>query len=155
MTILLALPAAAFTYRAVRRISGAWAGIIAALAYTAFPINIFYSLQIRSYVIVYAALPLALWLSNRYFDRPSFKRGLLLGLTLYVMYIGNVSILPALVIFALYLLVIYPRRILYGLFPGILALILILPDYLTNRHGSPSSIFSPKRASGMSSSASR
>src|SRR5262249_209707 len=61
LTILLALPGIAITYRAVRRLSGEWAGILAALAYSVFPISIFMSLQARSYVFVYSALPLALW----------------------------------------------------------------------------------------------
>src|SRR5689334_12400831 len=53
LTILLSLPAPAFMYRAVRRIAGHWAGILTALAYSAFPVSMFMSLQARSYVLVY------------------------------------------------------------------------------------------------------
>lgn len=130
---LLALPALALMYRAVRRSKGEWSALLAALAYSAVPIGLYTGLMTRSYVIAFTALPVTFWWSSRYFERPTFWRGLVLGLSLYALYIGTVTIIPALPLFALYILLTYPKQSWRGLYPAAIGLALSLPDYLANK----------------------
>ncbi len=133
LSLLLGLPAAVLLFQAVRRPFGDWAGVLAALAYSALPISLFIHLQVRSYVIAYTVLPLTLWLVDRYFQRFTWYYGLLLGLALYGLYLSTITIVPGLGILAGYVLLLYPRQAWRGLLPGIMALGLALPDYLSNK----------------------
>jgi len=133
LSLLICLPGFIFMYRALRRQHGYTAGIIAALAYYAFAVSQFTSLQARSYVIAQICLPLFLWLSLRYFDHPNWKRAILLGFCTFFLYIGTITIMPALALLGLYLLVIYRWRIWKGIFPALIGLVLIAPDFYFNK----------------------
>ncbi len=133
LSLLICLPGVVFMYRALRRQHGHTAGLIAALAYYAFAVSQFTSLQARSYVIAQICLPLFLWLSLRYFDHPNWKRALPLALTLFFLYVGTITIMPALALLGLYLLVIYRWRIWTGLFPAALGVLFIAPDFIFNK----------------------
>ncbi|MBI1276815.1 MAG: hypothetical protein GC179_01670 [Anaerolineaceae bacterium] len=133
LSLLLCLPGVAFMYRALNRQHGFTAGLIAALAYYAFAVSQFTSLQTRSYVFAQIALPLFLWFSLRYFDHPNWKRAILLAFSLFLLYVGTITIVPALALMGLYLLIMYRWRIWTGIFPAIVALILIAPDFIYNK----------------------
>lgn len=133
LSLLLCLPGVVFMYRALRRQHGFTAGLIASLAYYAFAVSQFTSLQTRSYVIAQICLPLFLLLSLRYFDHPNWKRALLLAITLFFLYTATITILPALALMGLYLLISYRWRIWTGIFPAIVGLILIAPDFIYNK----------------------
>ncbi len=135
LTLLLALPAAPCLYRAARRLYSDHAGMLAALAYSAPAVSVFISLYARGYVLAYIGLPLVLWLAARYFDRPSRRRGLLLGAALAVVYAATVTAVPALALLALWAVVAYRTRVLRGWLPAAVALALALPDVLTTKLG--------------------
>ncbi len=133
LSLLISLPGTVFMYRAIRRIQGHSAGILAALIYSVLGINIFLSLYARSYVIAYTALPASLWLIHRYFDKPRFSRALLLALTFAVLYTATITIVPAFILLGLYTLFVYRRRILLWWLPVMILLLLTLPDILINK----------------------
>lgn len=135
LALLLALPAAPSLYRAARRLYGPRAGVLAALAYSALAVSVFISLYTRGYVLAYTGLPLALWLATRYFDRPSLRRGLLLGVALAVVYAATVTAVPALALLALWSAVVYRTRVWRGWLPAAVALALVLPDILATKLG--------------------
>ncbi len=133
LSLLLSLFGLAFMYRTVRRQHGHNAGVIAALAYSVFAISQFTSLYTRSYILAYSALPLALWLIHRYFDKPTILRAVLLSLSLTVLYVSTVTIIPVYSLLGLYTLFIYRQRIWRWWLPVLLLLILTLPDVLSNK----------------------
>src|SRR5262249_27501009 len=105
----------------------------AAIAYYAFAISQFTSLYARSYVLAQLGLPLFLWLSLRYFDHPNWKRAIPLGLSVALLYVGTITIVPALALLGLYLLIIYRWRIWKGIFPALIGSLLIAPDFYFNK----------------------
>lgn len=132
-SLLLCLPGFVFMYRAVRRQHGHVAGLVASLAYYAFAISQFTSLYARSYVFAFSVLPLTLWLIQRYFDKPSFLRSILLALSLVILYISTVTIVPVFFLLGLYTLLVYRQRIWLWWLPVLILLVLVLPDILTNK----------------------
>lgn len=133
LSLLIALPGAAFMYRALRRMGGENAGILGMLAYAALAVMIFISLYTRSYVIAYAALPLTLWMLHRYFDKPRFKRALPLAAGLLLLYAATVTVVLPVALLGIYALLMYGRRVWRGWLPAVLALLPALPDLLTNK----------------------
>lgn len=131
LSLLIALLGAALMYRAGRRAGGS--GILAMLAYSALAVMTFINLYTRSYVLAYTALPLALWMLHRYFDRPTVGRGLLLVLALVLLYAATVTVALAAVLLGVYALLVYGRRAWRGIFPAGLALVVVLPDLLANK----------------------
>src|SRR6185503_14744393 len=85
--------------------------------------NMFLTLYARGYFISVVAVPLAFWLTVRYFAKPTFRRALLLALSLFAMYAGQVTTVPTFGIIGLYTLLVYRRRIWLWWLPGLLALI--------------------------------
>jgi hypothetical protein len=133
LSLLLCLPGVVFMYRAINRQHGYLAGITAALAYYAFAVSQFVSLQARSYIFAQIGLPLFLWLCLRYFDHPNWKRAVLLAFSVFLLYVGTITIMPALALLGVYLLIIYRWRIWKGIFPAVLGLLLIAPDLYFNK----------------------
>ena len=123
LVALLSLPASAIMYRAVRRMHGETAGIMTMLVYAAVGFNMFLTLYARGYFISVVAVPLAFWLTVRYFAKPTFRRALPLALSLFAMYAGQVTTVPTFGIIGLYTLLVYGRRIWLWWLPGLLALI--------------------------------
>ncbi len=78
-SLLAAMLGAAFTYRAGRRLGGERVGLFAALIYGALGFSIFLTLLVRAYTFLLALTPLIIWLTIRYFDHPSIRRGLVLA----------------------------------------------------------------------------
>ncbi len=121
---------AAFTFRAGKRLSGERAGWLAMLAYAALGFAIFLSLHVRGYALVLGLLPLALWLTMRYFDRPQFLRGVLLGVVLAAMFYTTLTVIMAFLMLGIYTLLVYGLRIWRWWLPGIIGGTLALPEIL-------------------------
>lgn len=104
------------------------AGVGALLAFAALGYYVFLSGYFRAYVLMLLLMPLALLALFAYFDRPTWRRGLLLAFTMAALFYTN---LTAVVFFALMggvSLVYYPRRVWRWWLPGAVALLLALPE---------------------------
>jgi|FLYN01.1.fsa_nt_gi hypothetical protein len=130
LSALVFLPGCAFMYQFVRRRRGEGAGLSAMLAYAAFGYGIFLSLQVRAYTFVYMLMPLALWLTHRYFDRPGFRRAVPLALVLLAMFYLYLPSAVGIVVLGIYTLVIYGIEVWRWWLPGVLALIPALPEII-------------------------
>jgi hypothetical protein len=141
LSLLLTLPGAAMSYRLGRRLQGEAVGILLLLAYSGIAISQFLALYVRSYSFAVVGLPLALWLALHYFDlaqqggtvRQYVVRALPLALTLYGMYAGTVTAVPALALLMIFLFVRYGLHLWRGILPAGLALLLVLPDLIFNK----------------------
>ena len=131
LSALSFLVATALLFRAVKRLHNERVALLATLVYSALACNIFLSLYARSYMLTLILWPLAWWLTVRYFDRPRWWRALALGLCLAGMYFSTVTAVPALVLIGLYTVVVYRRQIWRWWLPGIVALVVVLPDTLS------------------------
>ncbi len=140
-SVLIFLLACAAVYQLGRR----WwrdpqAGVGALLAFAALGYYVFLSGYFRAYVLMLLWMPLALLALFAYFDRPTWRRGALLGAVMAAMFYTN---LTSVVFFALMgglSLVYYPRRVWRWWLPGVAALGLALPEIVaklsvvTRRH---------------------
>lgn len=141
LSLLLTLPGTAIVFRLGRRLYGDTVGLLALLAYSGIAINQFLALYVRSYAFAYVGLPLALWLALRYFDltqqgggvRQIIIRALPLGLTLYGLYAGTVTVVPALALLLVFLVIRYRFQLWRGFLPAGIALALALPDLILNK----------------------
>ncbi|HVZ33057.1 MAG TPA: glycosyltransferase family 39 protein, partial [Polyangiaceae bacterium] len=77
-SLLVSMLGAAFTYRAARRLAGERAGLFTTLVYGALGYLILLGLVVRAYTFLLALTSLAIWLTLRYFERPSLWRALAL-----------------------------------------------------------------------------
>ncbi|HVU11602.1 MAG TPA: glycosyltransferase family 39 protein, partial [Phototrophicaceae bacterium] len=77
-SLLVSMLGAAFTYRAARRLGGERAGLFTTLVYAALGFVIILGLIVRAYTFLLALTSLAIWLTLRYFERPSLWRALAL-----------------------------------------------------------------------------
>jgi hypothetical protein len=131
LSALVFMIGAAISYRFMRRLRGESAGILAMLAYAALGYGILLSIEVRGYALLLALMPLSLWLTIRYYERPHWKRAVPLALALNVMFYTSLTSVGAIVILGLYALVVYRRAIWRGWLPGLLTALLALPEILT------------------------
>ncbi len=127
-SVLALLPGAACAYRAVRRGHGHTAGAIAMLTYAALAYVIYASLIVRGYVLLLALLPAAVWLMQRFFDRPAPRRAIPLALCLAAMFYTHLTSVLAFAALGLYSLIVYRRKVWCWWLPGVLAGALALPE---------------------------
>ncbi|MAS35765.1 MAG: hypothetical protein CL610_17275 [Anaerolineaceae bacterium] len=130
LSALLFLIGTTFVFRLMRRWQGVEAGILGMLAYGALGYGLLLSLEVRGYALMLALLPLALWLTVRYFDRPSVRRAVPLALALAAMFYTSLTSFGAFMMFGLLTLIVYGRAIWRWWLPGILAAALVLPEIL-------------------------
>jgi len=121
---------AAFVYRIMRRLRGSSAGILAMLAYAALGYIILLSIEVRGYALLLAFMPLALWLTIRYFDHPGWRRTIPLALTLAALFYTSMTSVGSIVVLGLYTLVVYRHAIWRWWLPGLLAALLALPEMI-------------------------
>jgi Dolichyl-phosphate-mannose-protein mannosyltransferase len=121
---------AACTYRLMRQLYGESAGILSMLAYVALGYNILLSIEVRGYALLLGLMPLALWLTIRYFDFPGWRRAFLLGITLAAMVYTSMTSVGAVAMLGIYTLVVYRRAIWRWWLPAITAAILALPEII-------------------------
>jgi hypothetical protein len=148
LSVFMFLLGAAMTYRTARRLFHseivAW---VTTLVYSALGYTVFLSTFVRAYVMAMALFSLALWLTMRYFYRPSWRRALLLGVTMAGMFYATYTAAFAFIILGLFTLCTMPRMIWRWWKPGATALLLVLPeliakqDFFTGRVASAASIF--------------
>ncbi len=128
LSVLAFVIGAAALYRVGRRLGGS--GILAMTAYAAFGFLIFLSTELRGYALLLALFPLAIWLALRYFDRPTLRRALLLGIIIAAMIYISMTSIPALGALALFTLIVYRRAVWRWILPGGIALLLALPELI-------------------------
>ncbi len=128
LSALAFLPGCAFIYQWMRRLQNEQAGLLAMLTYAALGYGIFLSLQVRAYTFVYMLMPLLLWLTHRYFDRPHLRRAIPLAVCLVAIFYFYLPGALGFVMLGIYTLLIYGRAIWRWWLPGVLALIPALPE---------------------------
>lgn len=133
LSVLWLVLGSAFMYRGMARLCPGTAPLLATLLYATSAGIIYLSLNIRGYALQLALMPLGFWLLLRYFDANrltwrDYLAGIVLAATMLAMvYIHPTGILACVVLGA-YTLFAYPRQILRWLLPGILVLVLALPQ---------------------------
>jgi hypothetical protein len=135
-SVLFSLLGASLTYRAAFRLTQSLAAsLISALAYAVLGYLIFSGVDVRAYGLLMALGALAFWELLRWLDRPSWRRGIGLAVTLAVMFYTSFASTAFIAFLTLYALVMKPRRFHYwiGIGVGVLILCLpILPQFLQN-----------------------
>lgn len=127
LSVLMSTLGAAFTYRVMHRLYGERAAIFATLVFGALSYCIFLSVYLRGYIFVVSALPLALWLTIRYFDKPNWKRGVLLGVLMAAMFYTYMTSAVAFGALGLFTLFVYTRHIWRWWLPALVAIPLAIP----------------------------
>ena len=148
LSIFFFMLAAAFTYRATKRMFNservAWS---ATLIYSALGYSVYLSTFVRAYVLAIALFSLALWLTQRYFDQPNWRRALPLGIIITALFYSTYTAVFAFIILGLYTLLTSPYKLWRWWLPGLFALPLAIPeliskaDFFTGRVASAATIF--------------
>jgi hypothetical protein len=128
LSVLAFMLGAAFVFRLLRRWRGPQAGVLGALAYAALGYGVLLSIEVRGYALLMALGPLALWLTERYFTRPTWRRGLALGVTLAAMLYVSLTSVGAVLALGLFTLIVYGRAVWRWWLPGAVAALLFLPE---------------------------
>ncbi len=121
---------AVFLFRVMQRLHNSTAAWFSLLAYSALGFSIQLSLEVRGYALLLVLLPLALWLTLRYFEHPNWKRALLLAIVLSAQFYTSLTSVGAFFILGLFTLVLYRRAVWRWWLPGIIAGILALPEII-------------------------
>ncbi|MBN2472889.1 MAG: hypothetical protein JXN59_19360 [Anaerolineae bacterium] len=130
--LLVFMLCSAIVFRLTMRLAGSRpAALLGMLAYGALGYAIFASLYVRGYMLVPLYAPLSLWLALRYFDRPTLRRALPLGITLALMFWTTLSLIGAFLALGLFTLVVYPRQVWRWWLPGLIAGALALPQIIS------------------------
>ncbi|MFZ4815492.1 MAG: hypothetical protein ACOYL5_13220 [Phototrophicaceae bacterium] len=125
--------AGAIFYRAVKRLYGWRAALMALIFFLALPFQVFISLYARSYILAVIGVPLSLWMAARYFGRPSIVRALWLAGALILSYTGTITVVPVLLLLVLFIFIRYRWAVWRGWLPGGIALAVVLPDIWFNK----------------------
>lgn len=107
------------------------AGYLSMLAYSDSGYIIYLSILLRPYLPVMMLFPLALYLTDCYFDKPDMRRGILLGIAIATMWYINLSVIFAYLIMGLYSLFKDWRSLWRWTLPGIVAFVVALPELWT------------------------
>jgi len=106
------------------------ASALAALAYIA-PAHILYlSLLVRGYVFIYALAPLLTYLLILYFEKPTFRRALLIAVVGAAMFYIHLRAVFAYLVAGIITFSIFGRRVWRVWLPGLLMALLALPELL-------------------------
>ena len=130
-SVLAFLCGAAALFRLMRRWSGTPAAVLTTLAYAALGFGIQLSLEVRGYALLLGLLPLALWLTVRYFDHPRWPRAIWLALVLAAMFYISLTSVGAFAMIGLFTLVVYGRAVWRWWLPGVVAGALAAPEILS------------------------
>lgn len=101
-----------------------------AFIFTAFALSLDISGFIRGYVFALALLPLAMWLTLKYFQQSNWRWGIALTVVMAAMFLLTYTSAFAFGILILYTLIYHPRKIWRWILPGILALLIVSPELL-------------------------
>src|SRR5258708_27892008 len=112
LSALLFLIGVAAMYRVTRRLThNNNAGLLAAIAYAGLGYSIHISATQPRYVVLLTLMPVALWLTARYFDHPSWRRASWLAVCLGGMYYIHVTSIFGFAIFGIFSLTAYREQI--------------------------------------------
>jgi hypothetical protein len=130
LSVLASILGGAFLYCATRKLTAKneTASLFAVVAYGALQYSISISTLVRGYVFLLALAPLALWLTMRYFERPSVWRALPLALCMVIMFYSHLTAILIFALLGLYSLLFHPRQIWRWWLPGLFAIIPALPE---------------------------
>ncbi len=127
-SVLLFMVGAAFTYRALKRLRSESAGLLGMLAYGAVALGLFFTTEVRANALIFSLMPLAFWLTIRYFDNPNWRRALVLGVVMAAMFYTAFTAFGAFLMLGLYTLIRYPRKIWRWWLPGVIAALIAAPE---------------------------
>lgn len=121
----------AFTYQFARKLfkdeHAAW---LVMLSYAALGYVVYLSVLLRAYAVIMALLPFGFILVMRYFEKPSLRRAVQLGLLMAAMFYLTLSAVFPFAVFGGFSLFLYGRRIWRWVFPGLVAFIAATPELL-------------------------
>ena len=130
LSALAFLPGAAVAFKLLQHWRGWRAGLIALLVWSGLGMAIQLSTEVRGYALQLPLAMLAFWMAVRSFERPDWRRGLPLTLTMaalfWLSYTGGMVILLT----GIFGLVVYRPRLRSLLLPGLLTALLVLPELL-------------------------
>ncbi len=130
-SLLLFMLATALVYRMMRVLfRGEYAALGAMAVFGALGYNIFLSLYLRPYVLAMALFPLVLWLTVRYFNRPTLWRAILPGLALGALFYTTYTAIIPFALLGLYTLMKRPRAIWRWGLPVLVLVLLAAPELL-------------------------
>lgn len=127
LSVLVSVLGAAFTYLVMRRLFNTRAALLSMLVFGALSYAVFLGTYLRGYIFVVAMLPLALWLTDRFFARPSWRRAFWLALWLAAMFYTYMTSAVAFFMLGLYTLIVYPRQVWRWWQPAVIALPIAAP----------------------------
>ncbi len=127
LSLFIYLFGSACLYRAVRRIKNDNAARLTVLAFGALALTNYLTVQVRPYVLLYGLFPLTIWLTLRYFDHVTLRRGIALGLAMAAMFYTAYGSVGAYLMLGLYTLIVYRQAIWRWWLPGLVALIVAAP----------------------------
>ncbi len=132
MSVLFFMLSLAFTFRLARLLfkddRAAW---MAATAYGAMGSGVYLSLFMRGYVMTMAFLPAAIYFTLRYFQTKRWRWAVPLGFTLALMFYTTFTVITPFAMIGLLTLLMFPRQIWRWWLPGVIALILVLPEFIS------------------------
>lgn len=127
LPVLLFMLGAATLYRGVHEYFDERRALLATLAYAALGWGVFGSLYLRGYSSVHALTPVAYFWLLRYFDTRRWWHGVILGALLAALLYMNLAAVVVVLLLAVYALVVFTKRALWGVIPGVTALVLLAP----------------------------
>jgi hypothetical protein len=127
LSTFLFLIAAAVLYRIFIRLRDIRTAALVVLSFGALGFGIRISTEVRGYMLMFMFYFITFWLTERYFARPSLRRGLLLALSIAVMFYSYLPGLIGFFMIGVYTLIVYPHRLLRWWLPGGIAALLALP----------------------------
>ncbi|MFC1960593.1 glycosyltransferase family 39 protein [Chloroflexota bacterium] len=127
LSVLIFLPGVVACYRVLQHWQDERAGLLGMIAYAGLGYSLFLTTELRGYAFVMGLLPLALWLTLLYFNKPGIKRGLVLGIVLTLMFYITFTSAIAFIMLGLLTLIIYGKRIWRWWLPVLVLLLLALP----------------------------
>ncbi len=128
--LVYALGLSAF-YRAIQRLHTPATAVLAVLVYGSLGWGVFASLLLRGHSFTLALAPIPFWLTLRHLERPSWKRGLLLAMSLAGLVYIHSTVVIYFIMLGLFTLLIYPMRyVTRWVYPTLLMLILSSPEII-------------------------
>lgn len=132
-SLLVSMLGAAFTYRAAYRLGGERAALFTTLVYGALGFAIFLGLLVRAYSFLLTLSALALWLTLRYFEQPSIRRGLALAFCCVVMWFLHYTAVFVFLLLGVVTFFRYPRVVWRWWLPGGIVVVVGILSYISKR----------------------
>jgi len=123
--------AMALLYRITSILYDHTAALIAVAVCTSLGYAIHTSLWLRGYSFLFMLVLLGLWLMLRYFCRPAVLRGLLAGAALAGAFYMHSTALFAILMLILYTFILFGRKVMHWLVPGLAALAFVAPEAMS------------------------